>query len=286
MGDGGTILKTTPPAGPDSVALLQPDDGAADQLTPLPLRWKTPPEGLGSDSIRYQLQLSTDAAFTAVFMQDSSLVDPIYQLDSLDFGGTNVWRVRAFSNGVAGPWSESRLFMTPEVSSIPCQVVRRLQARCQPSGTFAATVTLTSFNYTGEMLTLTIDGIQYQAEVQSASCGGVEATRSGESESLVWRDDGNNLTGMDLPATTELLGSYPNPFNSVATISFRLAEPQLVELKIYDILGREVVTLVHEVLPAGTYSRRWIATGNATGLYLYRFSAGDAVQTGRLVQGK
>jgi len=307
-----------PLATPDSVILLQPADGVTNQLTPLTLVWGSV-SLFGSDSICFHLQLSTEPAFSSILLQDSTLIDTTYQLDSLDFGGTYYWRVRALSAGIPGPWSEGRLFTTPDISSIPCLVVSRLLGGCRPDGTLVLAVALVNFKHTGDNVVIAIDGVQYLGQMGSnrraqisvpgfapgthtvelvnpggcldpvnISCGALANRDDGEdeSESLEWDDEGENLLEPDLPATTDLLGSYPNPFNSVTTIAFQLAEQIRVDLRIFDILGREIETIVNEELPAGRYSRTWTATAHASGLYFYRFTVGNSVLTGKLIQVK
>jgi len=82
----------------------------------------------------------------------------------------------------------------------------------------------------------------------------------------------------DIPASYELSQNYPNPFNTTTTISYNLVKVQnldkvMVSLRVYDILGREVATLVHEKKPAGTYSARWEASHFSSGVYFYRLEA-------------
>jgi hypothetical protein len=85
-------------------------------------------------------------------------------------------------------------------------------------------------------------------------------------------------------ATTFLIEqNYPNPFNPATTIAFTLPKASLVTLKIYDVLGKEVVTLVAEKLPVGKHQRVWEAKGLASGVYLYRLQAGEFVQTKKLI---
>jgi hypothetical protein len=67
--------------------------------------------------------------------------------------------------------------------------------------------------------------------------------------------------------------NYPNPFNPTTLISYQLPVNSYVTLKVYDLLGREVATLVNERKEAGKYSVRWNASGFATGVYLVRIQA-------------
>jgi hypothetical protein len=85
------------------------------------------------------------------------------------------------------------------------------------------------------------------------------------------------------PAKYTLYQNYPNPFNPSTAIKFALPKPSFVTLKIYDLLGNEVATLVAEKLPAGKHQRVWDATGLASGVYLYRLQAGEFIQTTKLV---
>jgi hypothetical protein len=80
-----------------------------------------------------------------------------------------------------------------------------------------------------------------------------------------------------------LLQNYPNPFNPSTTISFSLPKRSFVSLKIYDLIGREIATIVSEELPAGNYSRQWIAESFTSGVYFYRLEAGSFIETKKLI---
>lgn len=86
-----------------------------------------------------------------------------------------------------------------------------------------------------------------------------------------------------LPREYSLSQNYPNPFNPSTTFRFAIPEPQIVELTLFNILGREVVTLVNQRLDAGTYSVLWDASRFSSGVYFYRMKAGSFVQTGKAV---
>ncbi len=76
-----------------------------------------------------------------------------------------------------------------------------------------------------------------------------------------------------------LLQNYPNPFNPTTTIPFTLAKRGFVELKIYDVNGREVMTLVSQNLEQGRYDIPFNATGLATGTYFYRLKVDGQIMT-------
>jgi hypothetical protein len=85
----------------------------------------------------------------------------------------------------------------------------------------------------------------------------------------------NNLPEIEMiiPDTYELKQNYPNPFNPVTTISFGLPNTAHVTLTVYDVLGKEIVTLVNETREAGTYSVQFDASNIPSGIYFYKMQA-------------
>ena len=91
-----------------------------------------------------------------------------------------------------------------------------------------------------------------------------------------------------LPVEFALHQNYPNPFNSVTTLRYDLPENSLVNIIIYDILGREVKTLVNQIQNAGYQLVVWDATNDygkqvSAGIYLYQIQAGEYIQTKKMV---
>jgi len=86
-----------------------------------------------------------------------------------------------------------------------------------------------------------------------------------------------------LPVKFELGQNYPNPFNPVTTIKYSVPRQSLVKLVIYDILGREVKTLVNEMRTAGTYEAVFDASQISSGVYFYRMESGDFTDVKKLV---
>ena len=83
-------------------------------------------------------------------------------------------------------------------------------------------------------------------------------------------DNNNNV-----PLQYSLKQNYPNPFNPVTTIAYSLASAGNVKLVVYDILGREVKTLVNEVQQQGAYKVSFNASDLASGVYFYRINTGS-----------
>lgn len=86
-----------------------------------------------------------------------------------------------------------------------------------------------------------------------------------------------------LPVQYKLEQNYPNPFNPSTIIRFAVPERSTVILKIYDILGSEIQTLVNEEMERGWYEKVFTASGYSSGMYIYRMQAGDYLSTKKML---
>jgi hypothetical protein len=86
-----------------------------------------------------------------------------------------------------------------------------------------------------------------------------------------------------LPARFHLAQNHPNPFNPTTTIRFDLPAPAEVRLVIYDVIGREIATVVSESLDAGRHEVAWNAAHLPSGVYVYRLDAGDSRKERKMV---
>ncbi|MHB8336102.1 MAG: T9SS type A sorting domain-containing protein [Ignavibacteriaceae bacterium] len=77
--------------------------------------------------------------------------------------------------------------------------------------------------------------------------------------------------------------NYPNPFNPVTTINYTVAAKDFVSIKVYDVLGNEIATLVNEEKSAGSYSVNFNASKLSSGVYFYRMQAGNFAETKKLI---
>ena len=121
------------------------------------------------------------------------------------------------------------------------------------------------------------------------------------SNTAVWavRDNGgiSKYTGQigiqtistEVPEKFSLSQNYPNPFNPSTTIKFKIPASSSVAqtfLSVYDILGREVTTLVSQQLSPGTYEVNWDASNYPSGLYFYKLTTGDYTETRKMIMLK
>jgi len=86
-----------------------------------------------------------------------------------------------------------------------------------------------------------------------------------------------------IPIELALEQNYPNPFNPSTSIQYTISDMQFVSLKVYDILGNEVATLVNSEKPAGVYEVEWNTSNVPSGVYFYQLKTGSFVQTKKMI---
>ena len=96
-------------------------------------------------------------------------------------------------------------------------------------------------------------------------------------------DDVKPLASDGIITRFELAQNYPNPFNPVTQITYSVPRNDQVRLCVYDVLGREVATLVNEVQTAGTYTATFDGSNLSSGIYLYRLESGGTVLTNKMM---
>jgi hypothetical protein len=103
---------------------------------------------------------------------------------------------------------------------------------------------------------------------------------------------GINIISGEIPSGFKLYQNYPNPFNPVTKIRFEIpahrvilsgAKNPFVNIKIYGITGKEITSLINESLNPGTYEVTWNSAGLASGVYFYRLTAGEFIETKRMM---
>ena len=106
-------------------------------------------------------------------------------------------------------------------------------------------------------------------------------------EWLYWKDSISIVTSVEgentLPISYKLFQNYPNPFNPTTTIKYGISERTFVELRVYDILGKEIALLVNEEQKAGYYELNFNQINLPSGVYFYQLRAGNFVETKKMV---
>jgi hypothetical protein len=94
---------------------------------------------------------------------------------------------------------------------------------------------------------------------------------------------GINNNELISPSSFNLFQNYPNPFNPTTKINFQIPQRGFISLKIYDVLGNEIATLVNEEKPAGSYEVDFEATDFPSGVYFYQINVGSFIQIEKMV---
>ena len=116
-------------------------------------------------------------------------------------------------------------------------------------------------------------GTQWRTELVYAKIDGIE----------YGTPVGNIKEESSLPKEFLLTQNYPNPFNPSTTIKYQIPELSFVTVKVYDVLGSEVATLINEEKPIGSYEIEFDATTLPSSIYFYRLQAGAFVETKKMV---
>ena len=86
-----------------------------------------------------------------------------------------------------------------------------------------------------------------------------------------------------VPKSYSLSQNYPNPFNPVTKINYAIPKDGLVKIRIYDILGREIIKLVNEEKPAGTYELTWNAENLPSGIFFYQLRTNSFIENKKMI---
>ena len=100
---------------------------------------------------------------------------------------------------------------------------------------------------------------------------------------LVRIDTTVGIKDFSVPTEYILNQNHPNPFNPSTTIKYEIPELSFVTIKVYDVLGNEITTVVNEEKPIGNYEVEFDATGLTSGIYFYQLQAGSFVETKKMV---
>lgn len=301
-----SVFKAVLPTIPIPPTLVSPPNGSINQPTTIRFIWNR-----SQYATSYRFQAAIDSLFSNIIVNDSTLADSTILVANLLNNTTYWWRVNAKNSAGTSQYSAVWHFKTILAAPSPPILISPLNGATGQS----LTPTLTWSSVPG--------AVSYKAQVSNDSLFSstlldsagititqvvVPAGRLLNDHRYYWRVNATNAAGTspwsvvfhfntvlaginpygsEIPKEYRLYTNYPNPFNPVTQIRFDIPKASFTKLTIYDILGREVATLVNEKLSPGTYEVEWSATGGGTnypsGVYFYKLETNEYRETRKLV---
>ncbi len=295
--DSSSILIIGPPPVP---VLVSPLNAFADVPESVRVVWGSIPLATA-----YQLQVSIDSGFAGgMYLDAAGITDTTRVLRALEGQSRYFWRARASGAGGTGNYALPFSFTTGHprkpvldfpansTTDVPVSVVLRwrpaestqsvrYRIQCARSSDFASPILdTTGVADTTRLLTGLQSFTIYFWRVQGTNAIGTS------NWSAVYLFRTVQVAGVEeevMPVTYALEQNYPNPFNPTTTIAFQVPASGRVTIIVYDLLGREVETIVDEQFSAGRYRISWRAGNRSSGVYFLRMTAGGFTAVKRMV---
>jgi len=277
-----------------AVKLISPLNGSLDLFPTVSLKWNKV-----SEATSYNLLVSKDINFRNIVLNYSGLTDTSKFVGPLENFTKYYWRIGTIWSDGSEYWSSASNFTTIDqkyltnlqvpsnrTSEIPQfftfkwnKVANAVSYRLQISTDSLCTNAV--YDYGNLLDTLKVVDLldsktQYFWRVETS-------TLDYRATSRKYWTMAYTFSTIAAPEEFMLHQNYPNPFNPSTTISYEIPKAGFVSLKLYDVLGREVATLVNEEKIAAKYDIEFKANILASGVYFYQLRAGDFVQTKKMV---
>ncbi|MHB8580353.1 MAG: T9SS type A sorting domain-containing protein [Ignavibacteriaceae bacterium] len=292
-----------------------PIGGITVEPNPPVLNWylNASPQGL-----LYKVQYTTDTSNNfSTYTEHSGIDTNSYQIPSaLPIGITYYWRVLSYDTTThdSSGWSPVVTFVTPAFLSAavphvasPINGVRLLttspmltwyiptvdtsitsyDVQYSTSSNFSGAVTIPNLSKTNKVISSLQPGQLYYWRVRSSVSNGSSSSYSYSGNFYTAGVTGVK-NGQVVPYTFKVEQNYPNPFNPSTQIQYSIPKESMVSIKVYNVLGQLINTLVDERKVAGSYSVQWNGDNFhgqpvATGVYIYRVTAGENVAVKKMV---
>lgn len=261
------------------------------------------------NAFQYQLQVADNNAFTGTLIMNSVVVDTSYVLTKLAGEKKYYWRVKASNPAGESGYSSTFNFTTgfPAAITLLEPAHASTGVSLNPTFKWAKSITASSYRFIfASSITITPQTTLLDTVLTDTT---LSLQKLVLNKNYFWRVAAKNQFGTSLWSSTfgfktqtsvkvedehilpdfyELSQNYPNPFNPSTTIGFSIPLPEYVDVKIYDMLGSEVITLVSEDMSPGKYSVAWNGIDSLgkhvpSGVYFYTIRAGKYHDTKKMI---
>ena len=275
------------------------DSQLVSQNNSLDLEWS--PTGFAD---MFYLQVSTDQNFTSTVVDDSNLTTLTYTLNSLQQEQDYFWHVKSKNSQGWGDWSDTWSFTstsafldltfpnggetwetdTALVIYWNFNTADSVNINLYKGDVFFKTIVDSFYSATGGYQWILSDSIPSGTnyKIKISSINGMLEDMS-ESDFTIVYDPSDVERTKEYVNDYRLEQNYPNPFNPTTKIEFNIPKSGFVSLKIYNILGNEITTLINEEKSAGGYRVDFDASKLPSGVYFYTLNAGSFSQTRKML---
>ena len=294
----GDVLYVPPPTVP---VIASPADGRMDVPPEIVFTWQYP-----EHASFYELQVSTDSIFQEIIDVNGTMISDTFKIvQELAGQERYFWRVGASNAGGKSGYSDPFDFMTG-FPAIPLLVYPPNNTGYLPVDlvfTWKSTAGAETYHL---QIAKSANFVPSSVIVDSTGLADTTFTMAGLEDNRFhfWRvtaanDIGSSdwseifkfktvdltdvLAGFALPSTFRLDHNYPNPFNAMTTIPFDVAEYSRVIIRVYDSIGREVMTLIDRHLEPGRHEAVFDGSGLTSGVYFIRMVTDGGVFTGKML---
>jgi hypothetical protein len=293
-----------PGSAPNKPTLIYPNNNETISLQNPVFKWND----YGSGTY-FRIQVSTTSDFLHLVYDKNSVLNSYFPSDNLSLGATYYWRVCATNIFGVSEWSDVWSFKVEKSTFGLSRVILSLPLNNSTNITmYTQLIWLPLAGATSYHLQLALDPgySELMIDEYNITPAYFQITRLLSNMKYYWRVRATNgrewsmwseewnfttkvvsgIEGQTEPGEYIICNNYPNPFNPKTNISFELPVSNYVILKIYDIRGREIKTLVDQYKPAGKSTVEWMPENIPSGIYYYKIAAGDKFKMGRMVYMK
>ncbi|KUO59685.1 hypothetical protein APF79_05955 [bacterium BRH_c32] len=275
------------------------DKGKINQTLPVTLKWNS-----DGEVTSYNLQVSLKDDFSELLVSETNLMASKFYIPSLEPLQNYYWRVKSFNDSGESEWTNS-MFSTiaPFIKILEPNggetIVygQKYYIKWDDNINESVRIKLFRDDHVHMMIIDSVasdraylwelggngfisNGDKYRVHIESRFNNNINDISDAM---FTVQNDLSEVRENELPKEFSIAQNYPNPFNPSTTIDYELPKSSFVTISVYNILGKEIATLVEGEKSAGYYQVTWNAENLPSGIYFYTFKAGNKIATKKMI---